>query len=218
MGVSDFIDLFLHLDKHLETLMLEYRTTTYVILCLIIFCETGLVATPFLPGDSLLFAAGMLTASTGILNIWVLIPLLFGAAILGDNTNYFIGKFFGEKVFEIKWLQKFIKREYLDKTHAFYEKHGGKTIIMARFVPIVRTFAPFAAGIGKMTYSKYITYCVIGGLAWVTGLTLAGYYLGSIPIIKDNFEKVILGIILISIAPIFFSFLKTKFKKSEPIQ
>lgn len=211
--LHSFIDFFLHLDKHLAEIMQNYQGATYFILCLIIFCETGLVATPFLPGDSLLFAAGMLTASTGILNIWILIPLLIISAILGDNLNYFVGRFFGEKVFEIKFLKRFIKREYLDKTHAFYEKHGGKTIIMARFVPIVRTFAPFAAGLGKMDYSKYISFCLFGGILWVTLLSLAGYYLGGIPAIKNNFEKVILGIILISVLPILFSALKSRLGK-----
>lgn len=209
-----FLDFFLHLDKHLADIMQNYQGTTYFILCLIIFCETGLVATPFLPGDSLLFAAGMLTASTGILNIWVMIPLLIISAILGDNVNYFVGRFFGEKVFEIKFLKRFIKREYLDKTHAFYEKHGGKTIIMARFVPIVRTFAPFAAGLGNMNYSKYISFCLIGGILWVPLLSLSGYYLGNIPVIKENFEKVIFAIIFISILPILISAVKNKFAKS----
>lgn len=210
--LSSFIDFFLHLDKHLADIMQQYQGATYFILCLIIFCETGLVATPFLPGDSLLFAAGMLTASTGILNIWLLIPLLITAAILGDNVNYFVGRFFGEKVFEIKFLKRFIKREYLDKTHAFYEKHGGKTIIMARFVPIVRTFAPFAAGLGKMNYSKYISFCLVGGVLWVSLLSLCGYYLGNIPVIKNNFEKVILAIIFVSVLPILFSYVKSKIK------
>ncbi len=208
--LHSILDFFLHLDKHLADIMQNYQGTTYFILCLIIFCETGLVATPFLPGDSLLFAAGMLTASTGILNIWVLIPLLIISAILGDNVNYFVGRFFGEKVFEIKFLKRFIKREYLDKTHAFYEKHGGKTIIMARFVPIVRTFAPFAAGLGKMNYTRYITFCLGGGVLWVSLLTLAGYYLGNIPVVKDNFEKVILGIIFVSVLPIIVSMLRKK--------
>jgi len=208
-----FIDFFLHLDKHLADIMMNYQGTTYFILCLIIFCETGLIATPFLPGDSLLFAAGMLTAANGILNIWLLIPLLIISAILGDNVNYFVGRFFGEKVFEIKFLKRVIKREYLDKTHAFYEKHGGKTIIMARFVPIVRTFAPFAAGLGKMNYSKYISFCLAGAILWVCLLSLAGYYLGNIPIIKNNFEKVILGIIFISVVPILFSAIKSKMEK-----
>ncbi len=208
--LAQFIDFFLHLDKHLADLMQQYQTSTYLILCLIIFCETGLVATPFLPGDSLLFAAGMLTASTGILNIGLLIVLLIVAAFLGDNVNYFVGRFFGEKVFEIKFLKKLIKREYLDKTQAYYEKHGGKTIIMARFIPIVRTFAPFAAGLGKMNYTRYITFCVVGAIFWVCLLSLAGYFFGNIPIVKNNFEKVILGIIGISVLPIIISYIKSK--------
>lgn len=212
--MATFIDFFLHLDKHLSDLMLEYQTATYFILCLIIFCETGLVATPFLPGDSLLFAAGMLTASNGILNIWFLIILLICSAIVGDNVNYFVGRFVGEKIFEIKFLKKLIKREYLDKTHAFYEKHGGKTIIMARFVPIVRTFAPFAAGLGKMEYSRYITFCMAGALLWVPLLSLAGYYFGNIPVIKNNFEKVILGIIFISVLPIIIGYFKGRREKT----
>jgi membrane-associated protein len=213
--MGTFIDFFLHLDKHLSELMLEYQKTTYLILCLIIFCETGLIATPILPGDSLLFAAGMLTASNGILNIWLLIILLIISAILGDNVNYFVGRFFGEKVFEINFLKKIIKRKYLDDTHAFYEKHGGKTIIMARFVPIVRTFAPFAAGLGKMNYSKYISFCVAGAFLWVPLLCLAGYYFGNIPVIKNNFEKVILAIIFISALPILISFIKSKMTKAK---
>jgi membrane-associated protein len=208
--LAQFIDFFLHLDKHLADLMQQYQTSTYLILCLIIFCETGLVATPFLPGDSLLFAAGMLTASTGILNIGLLIVLLIVAAFLGDNVNYFVGRFFGEKVFEIKLLKKLIKREYLDKTQAYYEKHGGKTIIMARFIPIVRTFAPFAAGLGKMNYTRYITFCIVGAIFWVCLLSLAGYFFGNIPIVKNNFEKVILGIIGISVLPIIISYIKSK--------
>ena len=211
--LKDFIDFFLHLDKHLEALMQEYRTTTYLILCLIIFCETGLVATPFLPGDSLLFAAGMLTAQNGILNVWILIPLLFLSAIAGDNTNYFIGKYVGEKIFDMRGFRRILKREYLEKTREFYAKHGGKTIIIARFVPIVRTFAPFVAGVGAMNYTRYILFCIVGVLFWVTSLTLAGYYFGGIPIIKNNFEKVIFLIIFISLLPIFYSIIKAKFSK-----
>ena len=150
------IDWILHLDTHLEALMLEYRSTTYFILCLIIFCETGLVATPFLPGDSLLFAAGAITAKTGILDIRLLIPLLFASAILGDNTNYIIGRYIGVRLFDLKIFKKILKKKYLDHTHKFYEKHGGRTIIIARFIPIVRTFAPFVAGVGTMKYSKYM--------------------------------------------------------------
>jgi len=207
-----FIDFFLHLDKHLEDILLQYQTSTYFILALIIFCETGLVATPFLPGDSLLFAAGMLTASIGVLDIRILIPLLILAAFMGDNVNYFVGKFVGEKVFDIPYLRKIIKREYLDKTHQFYEKHGGKTIIIARFVPIVRTFAPFAAGLGKMTYPKYITFCILGAILWVCSITLAGYFFGNIPIVKNNFEKVIFGIIFVSILPIIVGAIKERKK------
>jgi len=211
--MHSFIDFFLHLDKNLADILMEYKTSTYFILALIIFCETGLVATPFLPGDSLLFAAGMLTASMGILDIKFLIPLLILAAFIGDNVNYFVGKFVGEKVFDIPYLRKIIKREYLDKTHEFYEKHGGKTIIIARFVPIVRTFAPFAAGLGKMTYPKYIGFCIAGAVLWVTSITLAGYFFGNIPVVKNNFEKVILGIIFVSVLPIIIGVIKEKMKK-----
>jgi len=211
--MHSFIDFFLHLDKNLADILMEYKTSTYFILALIIFCETGLVATPFLPGDSLLFAAGMLTASMGILDIKLLIPLLILAAFIGDNVNYFVGKFVGEKVFDIPYLRKIIKREYLDKTHEFYEKHGGKTIIIARFVPIVRTFAPFAAGLGKMTYPKYISFCIAGAVLWVTSITLAGYFFGNIPVVKNNFEKVILGIIFVSVLPIIIGVIKEKMKK-----
>jgi membrane-associated protein len=211
--MHSFIDFFLHLDKNLADILMEYKTSTYFILALIIFCETGLVATPFLPGDSLLFAAGMLTASMGILDIKFLIPLLILAAFIGDNVNYFVGKFVGEKVFDIPYLRKIIKREYLDKTHEFYEKHGGKTIIIARFVPIVRTFAPFAAGLGKMTYPKYIGFCIVGAVLWVTSITLAGYFFGNIPVVKNNFEKVIFGIIFVSVLPIIVGVIKEKMRK-----
>ncbi|GAB4200656.1 MAG: DedA family protein [Bacteroidia bacterium] len=210
--MHSILDFFLHLDKNLADILTEYQTSTYFILALIIFCETGLVATPFLPGDSLLFAAGMLTASMGILDIKLLIPLLILSAFIGDNVNYFVGKFVGEKVFDIPFLRKIIKREYLDKTHAFYEKHGGKTIIIARFVPIVRTFAPFAAGLGQMTYVRYITFCIAGAVLWVSSITLAGYFFGNIPIIKNNFEKVIFAIIFISVLPIIVGVVKEKIK------
>lgn len=208
--IKEFIDFFLHLDKHLEYIVQNYQTTTYVILCLIIFCETGLVATPLLPGDSLLFAAGAITAKTGILNVWILIPLLFASAILGDNTNYFIGKKIGRKIFSIKGLQKIVKEKYLLQTEAFYTKHGGKTIIMARFVPIVRTFAPFVAGIGAMDYKKYISYCVMGGIMWVSSLTLAGFYFGNLEFVKNNFEMVIFAIILISLFPMVFQMVRAR--------
>jgi len=213
--IKQLLDFILHLDKHLETIMLNYQTATYFILCLIIFCETGLVATPFLPGDSLLFAAGAIIAKTQILNVWVLIPLLFLSAIAGDNTNYFIGRYLGHKLFEMKGLRKILKREYLDRTHAFYEKHGGKTIIMARFIPIIRTFAPFVAGVGEMTYSRYMTFCVTGGIVWVSALTLAGYYFGGLEFVKNNFELVIFGIIGVSVLPVIFQIIKAKFSKAN---
>jgi membrane-associated protein len=211
---KQFLDFMMHLDVKLENIMSEYQTTTYVILCLIIFCETGLVATPFLPGDSLLFAAGAITAKTGILNIWLLIPLLFLAAILGDNTNYFIGKYIGQRLFEIPVLRKILKKEYLEKTHLFYEKHGGKTIIYARFIPIIRTFAPFVAGVGSMKYSRYILFCASGGILWVSCLTLAGFYFGNLPFVKKNFEVVIFGIIFISILPVIAGLIKGKMNKN----
>ena len=209
--LTQLLDFIRHLDVHLENIMREYQTTTYVLLALIIFCETGLVVTPFLPGDSLLFAAGAITAKTGILNVWLLIPLLFCAAILGDNTNYFFGKFLGEKVFTKDYW--FLKRKYIDQTHEFYEKHGGRTLIIARFVPIVRTFAPFVAGVGEMAYRKFIAYCVAGGILWVSLLTLAGYYFGQIPIVKDNFEIVVIGIVCISVLPVLIGIARSKWGK-----
>jgi membrane-associated protein len=204
------LDFMLHLDVHLENIMNEYQKTTYLILCLIIFCETGLVATPILPGDSLLFAAGAITAKTGVLNIWFLIPVLFCSAILGDNANYFIGKYIGVKLFDMKGIRKILKREYLERTHTFYEKHGGQTIILARFVPIIRTFAPFVAGVGAMNYKNYIAFCTIGGILWVSLLTLAGYYFGNLEVVKKNFELVIFGIILVSLIPVAVQFMKMK--------
>jgi len=209
--LTQLLDFIRHLDVHLENIMRDYELMTYLILALIIFCETGLVVTPFLPGDSLLFAAGAITAKTGILNVWILIPLLFFAAILGDNTNYFFGKYLGDKVFTKDYW--FLKRKYIDQTHEFYEKHGGRTLIIARFVPIVRTFAPFVAGVGKMEYRKFIGYCVSGGFLWVSLLTLAGYFFGQIPIVKDNFEVVVIGIIGISILPIIVEFARAKWGK-----
>jgi len=197
--IKDVIDLFLHLDTHLQTVIQNYGTWTYVILFFIIFCETGLVVTPILPGDSLLFAAGAF-AATGSLDLaWLLILLTF-AAVLGDAVNYAIGHFMGPKVFA-QPDSRFLKREYLDRTHQFYEKYGGKTIIIARFVPIVRTFAPFVAGVGSMTYAKFASYNVIGGLLWVGVCVFAGYAFGNIPVVQENFTLVILGIIFVSILP-----------------
>jgi membrane-associated protein len=215
MNFHDLLDFVLHIDKHLQLIMADYQTASYAILFLIIFCETGLVAMPFLPGDSLLFAAGALTASNHILDIRVLIPLLILAALLGDNVNYFVGEFIGHKVFELPLLRKIVKREYLDKTHLFYEKHGGKAIIIARFVPIVRTFAPFVAGLGDMTYRRYMTFCVIGAVLWVNLLTLAGYYFGNMDFVKNNFELVILAIIVLSLMPPVIAIIKEKLKPKQ---
>ena len=215
--MSSFIDLFLHLDKHVESFFMNYQTLSYFLICLILFCETGLVVTPFLPGDSLLFAVGATIAKVGILNIYVMIPLMIVAVLLGDNVNYFMGKFIGNRLFESDnpLLKRFLKREYLTQTEAFYEKHGGKTVIMARFVPIVRTFAPFVAGIGAMDYRKYIGYCIGGGILWVVSLTLLGYFFGQLEFVKKNFELVVLGIIAVSVLPMVFEIVKAKLNKNN---
>ena len=197
--VNWFLDLLLHLDDHLLELTQQYGTWVYAILFLIVFCETGLVVTPFLPGDSLLFAVGSLVA-IGALDLILVLLLLFAAAVLGDSANYWIGSLVGPKVFTRKH-SRFLKKEHLDRTHAFYEKYGGKTIVIARFVPIIRTFAPFVAGIGAMTYSKFFAYNVLGGLVWVVGLVMAGYYFGNLPFVRDHFSIVIFAIIGISLLP-----------------
>lgn len=214
--MKEIIDFVLHINEHLQTFVQHYGALVYVLLFVIVFAETGLVVTPFLPGDSLLFAAGALAANElNNLNVVVIIVLLICAALLGDNTNYFIGRFLAKKGEGAKLFGIFtIRKDYLDKTHTFYEKHGARTIILARFVPIVRTFAPFVAGVGNMTYKKYITYCIAGAIVWVTVLTLAGYIFGSHPWVKKNFELVVFGIILISLLPIAFEFLKHKLKKN----
>jgi membrane-associated protein len=199
----------LHVDRHLAELIQAYGAWTYLILFLIVFCETGLVVTPFLPGDSLLFAAGTFAALDSGLSIWLLVILLMVAAILGDTVNYWIGHYLGDRAYNIKW----IKKEYLDKTHAFFEKHGGKTIFLARFVPIVRTFAPFVAGIGHMSYGYFISYNFIGGITWVALFTLAGYFFGNIPFVRENFEFVIIAIILISVMPIGIEWWKARREK-----
>lgn len=198
--VTFLIDLFLHLDEHLASVIAQYGSWTYGILFAVIFVETGLVIMPILPGDSLLFAAGTFAALPDGLNLWYLLFLLMVAAILGDTVNYSIGHYLGERAYNIKW----IKKEYFDKTHAFFEKHGGKAIFLARFVPIVRTFAPFVAGIGKMTYGYFITYNFVGGIVWVALFTLAGYFFGNIPFMKENFEYVIIVIILVSLLPVVY--------------
>ena len=200
--LTDLLDLFLHLDEHLTVVTQTYGSLTYFFLFLVIFMETGLVITPFLPGDSLLFAAGALAALPGTgLNVGLLFLLLFAAAVIGDTVNYWIGKAIGPRVFEQNY--RFLKREYLERTQAFYAKHGGKTIILARFVPIVRTFAPFVAGVGTMSYRQFILFNIIGGLLWTLLFIFGGYFFGNIPIVKENFEFVILGIIFISVLPMF---------------
>jgi membrane-associated protein len=199
------LDFFLHIDTHLAAVIEHYGVFTYVILLLVIFCETGLVVTPFLPGDSLLFAAGAFAAQ-GVLNPHLLFILLTLAAVIGDTVNYAVGAFFGPRVFREN--VRFLKREYLLRAEAFYEKHGGKTIILARFIPIVRTFAPFVAGVGKMHYLRFLSYNVFGGTLWVALFIYGGYFFGTIPIVQENFEWVILGIIAISLLPPVLEWMK----------
>ena len=204
--IATFIDIVLHLDKHLAVLLANYGTWIYAILFLIIFCETGLVVTPFLPGDSLLFVAGAL-AATGGMDLGILCGTLLTAAVLGDNTNYWIGRYLGPRVF--RWEQsKFFNRAAFDKTHAFFETHGGKTIIIARFLPLLRTFAPFVAGVAHMTYSRFLPLDFLGGCIWIFSLTLAGYWFGNMPFVKENLSFVILGIIAVSLLPIFIGWLR----------
>lgn len=208
----ELIDFILHIDQHLVEFINAYGNWIYGILFVIIFVETGVVIMPFLPGDSLLFAAGMLAAQGTGLNVWIVIGLLLVAAISGDSLNYLIGKEFGNRALKVKIFgRNFVKQEHIDKTHQFYEKYGSKTIVIARFVPFVRTLAPFVAGVGRMNYGTFITYNVIGALIWVVGITLVGYFLGNIPLVKDNFSKVVLLIILISVLPILYEFVKEKF-------
>ncbi len=196
--LKDFVDLFLHLDQHLSELIAAYGTWTYAILFLIIFCETGLVITPFLPGDSLLFAAGTF-AGMGSLNPWLLGSLLFSASVLGDSTNYWIGRFIGPRAFSGNI--RFLKQEYLDKTHAFYERHGRKTVFLARFLPIVRTFAPFVAGVGAMSYPRFLAMSLGGSLCWVGLFVSAGYFFGNLPVVREHFSVVVMAIIAISLLP-----------------
>src|SRR5215510_579486 len=203
--LKSLLDLFLHLDEYLATIISDYGTWTYAILFIVIFVETGLVIMPILPGDSLLFAAGTFAALDS-LNVWGVIGLLCVAAVLGDAVNYSIGHYLGERAYNIKW----IKKEYFDTTHAFFEKHGGKAIFLARFVPIVRTFAPFVAGIGKMSYSYFATYNIVGGITWVLTFTLLGYFFGNFEFVKKNFELVIVAIILISVVPMFVEWWKAR--------
>ncbi len=203
--VKFLVDLFLHLDKYLGKIISDYGAWTYGMLFVVIFIETGLVVMPFLPGDSLLFAAGTF-AALGTLNIFYVAGLLMIAAVLGDSVNYSIGHYLGDRAYNIKW----IKKEYLDKTHAFFEKHGGKAIFLARFVPIVRTFAPFVAGIGKMNYAYFATYNIAGGVSWVALFAFTGYFFGTLPFVQKNFEYVIVVIILISVLPMAFEWWKSR--------
>jgi len=210
--LAQLFDFILHIDRHLTEIIADYGTWTYLILFTIVFIETGLVVFPFLPGDSLLFAAGAL-AATGSLNVWVLFGLLAAAAILGDTVNYWIGNRVGPRVF--KEDVRFLKREYLERTQKFYEKHGGKTIFLARFIPIIRTFAPFVAGVGTMRYGKFIGYNVVGGLVWTSGFTFAGYFFGNIPIVRDNFGLVVIAIIVISVLPVVYELLQHRLRPRQ---
>lgn len=202
--IETVIDFVLHLDRHLKEIIDAYGVWTYAILFLIIFCETGLVVTPFLPGDSLLFAAGAFAAA-GALDPWVVTLLLAVAAIIGDTVNYWIGERIGDRAFE-PGRYRFLKPEYLEKTHRFYEKYGGKTIVIARFVPIVRTFAPFLAGVGAMSYRRFLTYNVVGGVFWTILFVWTGYFFGNLPLVKKNFSLIILAIIILSIMPAVIEF------------
>jgi membrane-associated protein len=209
--VKSVIDIVIHLDKYLNVVIQNFGNWSYLLLFVIIFAETGLVVTPFLPGDSLLFTVGAFAAQ-GSFNIGWLFATLAGAAIIGDTVNYALGKLFGEKIL-LKEKHHFIKQEHIDKTHRFFEKHGGKTIILARFIPIIRTFAPFVAGIGKMSYLKFFAYNVTGGLLWVSTLVFGGYYFANAPFVKENFSIVILAIVLVSLMPIAIEYFKHRRKK-----
>lgn len=210
--ISSFIDVILHLDQHLLVLVQNYGAWIYGILFVILFCETGLVVTPFLPGDSLLFVAGAI-AGAGSMNVHLLVALLFVAAVLGDSLNYAIGHYIGPKVFrfEDSW---FFKKAYVERTHRFFERHGGKTIVLARFVPIIRTYAPFVAGIGAMDYRRFLLFNVAGAALWVASLTYAGYFFGNLPAVKNNLSLVILGIIALSISPGIVEVLRHKLKRA----
>ncbi len=211
--IKQLFDFILHIDKHLFELVQRYDTWVYLILFLIVFAETGLVVTPLLPGDSLLFAAGALAAPPdNPLNVFILMIVFFVAAFGGDNTNYFIGNYFGPKVFEKNY--KFLKRDYLERTQEFYAKHGGKAVIFARFVPIVRTFAPFVAGVGSMKYKSFIGYSILASILWINICVWAGYFFGRLEIVKSNFSLVVIGIVGISLLPIVIGLLKSRFSKS----
>ncbi len=212
--IGAFVDVVLNLDTHLSSLVNQYGGLTYLILFVVIFAETGFVVTPFLPGDSLLFAAGAI-ASLGSLNVSAVILVLIVAAILGDTVNYWIGHFFGKKIVDNPRI-KFINQEHIDKTEQFYKKYGGKTIILARFVPIVRTFAPFVAGVGTMEYNKFIFYNIIGGALWVTVFTLLGYLFGNMPFVKENFHYAVFAVIVLSLVPIGYEYIQNRRHRNVP--
>jgi len=211
-NLKHLIDIFLHLDAYLEQIIAQFGMVTYVLLFMVIFAETGFVVTPFLPGDSLIFAAGSFAAK-GLLDPTILFVTLALAAVVGDTVNYWVGHYVGERAYtgEIRWL----KKEYLDRTHAFFQKHGGKAIFLARFVPIVRTFAPFVAGVGEMDYKYFFSYNVFGGIVWVGVFLCAGYFFGNIPVVQANFELVIVVILLISVVPVFWELLRAKREKKS---
>lgn len=211
--ITTVFEFILHIDKHLGEIISNYGALSYLILFLIVFAETGLVFVPFLPGDSLLFAAGAF-AALGSFNIFAILFLLWIAAFLGDTANYWIGHFFGQKIIDNPKIP-FINQKHIDETQEFYKKHGGKTIFLARFVPIVRTFAPFVAGVGKMHYGKFIEYNATGGFVWVFGFTLLGYFFGNIPFVKNNFSLVVLAIIGLSVLPMIYEFVKAKYAKKD---
>jgi membrane-associated protein len=211
--LTTFIDIVLHLDRHLIWLIENYENWIYLILFLIIFCETGLVICPFLPGDSLLFVAGAIAAN-GVMDVQFLVILLMLAAFTGDNTNYWIGRYLGPKIFS-RTDSRILNRKHLDKTNLFYKKHGGKTIIFARFLPIIRTFAPFVAGIGRMTYTTFMSYSAIGSLFWINSFIFGGYFFGNVPIVKNNLSFFILGIVFISIIPGIIQFVRSWFEKNR---
>lgn len=213
--ITGLFEFILHIDEYLDGFIRDYGTLTYAILFTIVFVETGLVVMPLLPGDSLLFAAGALAARNPEgLNVWIMVPLLILAALLGDNTNYFIGKYFGGAIRSREKIL-FLKRSHLEKTEAYYEKYGGRTVIIARFIPIVRTVAPFVAGAGSMNYPRYIRFCIIGAILWVAGVSTLGFLLGNIPAVRNNFETVIFAIIFISILPMILELLKNRFRTAR---
>jgi len=210
--IRQLLDILLHLDRHLDTIIQQYGVWTYLILFLIIFCETGLVVTPILPGDSLLFAVGTF-AARGALDLGLVLLLLSVAAVAGDTVNYAIGYRVGPRIFRKEGV-RFLNREYLDRTHRFYERHGAKTIVIARFVPIIRTFAPFVAGVGRMSYARFVTYNVAGGVGWIAALVLGGHLFGNIPVVRQNFTLVIFAIIVLSVLPGVIEFLRQRSRPS----